>query len=43
MKDELQEVSKGDKWLRRHLSFPGNLCLSAPERHLCPQAMQKNL
>jgi hypothetical protein len=24
MKDRLQEVPKGDKWSRRHLSFPGN-------------------
>jgi hypothetical protein len=23
----LQEIPKGDKWSRRHLSFPGNLCL----------------
>jgi hypothetical protein len=27
MKDRLQEVPKGDKWSRRYLSFPGNLCL----------------
>jgi hypothetical protein len=26
VKDGLQEVSKGDKWSRRHLSFPGNVC-----------------
>jgi hypothetical protein len=33
----LKEVPKGDKWSRRHLSFPGNLCLhlrdiSAPRK-----------
>jgi hypothetical protein len=27
LKDGLQKVPKGDKWSRRHLSFPGNLCL----------------
>jgi hypothetical protein len=27
LKDGLQEVPKGDKWSRRHLSFPGNFCL----------------
>jgi hypothetical protein len=27
LKDRLQEVTKGDKWLRRHLSFSWNLCL----------------
>jgi hypothetical protein len=27
LKDRLQEVPKGDKWSRRHHSFPGNLCL----------------
>jgi hypothetical protein len=27
MKDGLQKVPKGDKRSRRHVSFPGNLCL----------------
>jgi hypothetical protein len=27
LKDRLQEVPKGDKWSRRHFSFPGNFCL----------------
>jgi hypothetical protein len=27
LKDGLQEVPEGDKWSRRHLSFPGNICL----------------
>jgi hypothetical protein len=27
MKDGLQEVPKGDKWSRRHLSFSGNFYL----------------
>jgi hypothetical protein len=26
LKDRLQEVPKSDKWSRRYLSFPGNLC-----------------
>jgi hypothetical protein len=27
LKDGLQEVPEGGKWSKRHLSFPGNLCL----------------
>jgi hypothetical protein len=27
LKDGLQEVPKGDKWSRRHLSSLGNACL----------------
>jgi hypothetical protein len=27
VKDGLQEVPKGDNWLRRHFSFTGNFCL----------------
>jgi hypothetical protein len=27
VKDGLQEIPESDKWWRRHLSFPGNICL----------------
>jgi hypothetical protein len=27
LKDELQEVPKGDNWPKRYFSFPGNVCL----------------
>jgi hypothetical protein len=31
LKDKLKEVPKGDKWPRRHFSFPGNVCLHLRE------------
>jgi hypothetical protein len=27
LKEGLQEVLKGDNWPKRHLSFPGKVCL----------------
>jgi hypothetical protein len=40
LKDGLQEVPEGGKWSKRHLSFPGNLCLHL--RNIsAPHAMQK--